>query len=49
MIPGAFIDEWQIHSPWRLRDQVEQDLIVSRAIIEIYANEVLTFTFLTLR
>ncbi len=37
MIPKAFIDEWRAHAPWRLDAQVEQDLVISRALVEMYA------------
>lgn len=35
MIPQAFITEWQARAPWPQPAQVEQDLIVSRLMIEI--------------
>lgn len=41
MIPRAFITEWQAHVPWAAPVQVEQDLILSRLIVEIAGNELL--------
>ena len=41
MIPQSFITEWQNKAPWRDNAQIEQDLILSRAIIEIFSNKVL--------
>jgi len=38
MIPAAFIAEWRALHPWPLDSQVEQDLIISRALIEIFSN-----------
>ena len=35
MIPQAFITEWQSRAPWPRPVQVEQDLILSRLMIEI--------------
>lgn len=41
MIPRAFITEWQARVPWPQPYQVEQDLILSRLMIEIAMNELL--------
>lgn len=35
MIPFDAITEWAVNRPWPTRDQVEQDLLLSRAICEI--------------
>ena len=32
MIPGAMLLEWQKEHPWQVMAQVEQDLIISRAV-----------------
>jgi predicted nucleotidyltransferase component of viral defense system len=42
MIPQAFINEWYNLAPWSLEAQVEQDLILSRAIVEIFSNPFLS-------
>ncbi len=34
MIPLDYITEWRNHAPWPQLSQVEQDLIISRALIE---------------
>lgn len=39
MIPEYCIAEWRQKAPWAENYQVEQDLIISRALIEIYQNE----------
>lgn len=39
MIPKDYITEWRAHAPWRQDAQVEQDLIISRAIIEMFRVE----------
>lgn len=41
MIPQAFITEWGNRVPWPESYQVEQDLILSRLMIEIAENELL--------
>lgn len=37
MIPKAFINEWREHAPWRIDAQVEQDLVISRALVDMYS------------
>ncbi len=37
MIPRNHITAWRASAPWQLDSQVEQDLIISRAIIEIFS------------
>ena len=34
MIPKAYIDAWSEYAPWQQNLQVEQDMIIERAIIE---------------
>ncbi len=41
MIPQNYIIEWKNSAPWKDNAQVEQDLILSRAIVAIYSNPVL--------
>ncbi len=38
MIPQDFISEWKKAAPWSQNDQVEQDLIISRALVEIFSH-----------
>ena len=37
MIPRDYITEWRQHAPWISDAQVEQDLVISRALVEIYS------------
>jgi len=37
MIPKAYITAWRSHTPWRLDAQVEQDLVISRAIVDLFS------------
>lgn len=41
MIPKPYIAKWQDHAPWSSFDQVEQDLVISRALIAIFSDEFL--------
>ena len=41
MIPRGYIQEWAKKVPWQEPRQIEQDLIISAAIINIYANPIL--------
>jgi predicted nucleotidyltransferase component of viral defense system len=42
VIPLAYITEWRENAPWQAEAQVEQDLIISRALVEIFNNELLS-------
>jgi len=39
MIPQAYIAEWSQQVPWVTNEQVEQDLIICRALVEIFSDE----------
>ncbi len=41
MIPRGYIDEWKEQAPWSDDHQVEQDLIIERAIVDIFSDEFL--------
>ncbi|MFA4840059.1 MAG: nucleotidyl transferase AbiEii/AbiGii toxin family protein, partial [Candidatus Neomarinimicrobiota bacterium] len=41
MIPRLFISEWSSFTPWQKMEMVEQDLILSRAIIDIFNDPLL--------
>lgn len=41
MIPFDYITEWRAKAPWIEDAQVEQDMVISRALVEIFANPVL--------
>ncbi len=42
MIPRDYITEWRGRAPWSEDFQVEQDLIISRALAELFSDPVLT-------
>lgn len=42
MIPAANIIEWRKFSPWHSNAQVEQDLILSRVLVDIFNNPLLS-------
>ena len=41
MIPQAYIMEWSHRVPWQSYEQVEQDLVICRALVEIFSDELL--------
>ncbi|MFT4154505.1 nucleotidyl transferase AbiEii/AbiGii toxin family protein [Parafilimonas sp.] len=41
MIPRAYITEWGNIVPWKTNEQVEQDLVICRALTEIFSNKFL--------
>ena len=41
MIPQAYITEWTNNVPWQTNEQVEQDLVICRALIAIFSDEFL--------
>ena len=41
MIPKPYIAKWQDHAPWKRLYQIEQDLVISRALVEIFSDEFL--------
>jgi len=36
VIPRAYLTQWRVRAPWARDEQVEQDLIISRAIVELF-------------
>ena len=41
MIPKRYIDEWKEHAPWPIDAQVEQDLVITRALVEMFSDDLL--------
>jgi len=41
MIPRAYITEWIQHAPWKTNEQVEQDLVICRALIDLFSDDYL--------
>lgn len=39
MIPQAYIMEWSHQVPWQSNEQVEQDLVICRSLVEIFSDE----------
>ena len=45
MIPRAAITQWRAeHAPWPLDEQVEQDLIISRALVDLFNDPLIAAT-----
>ncbi len=42
MIPEAFVTAWSARAPWPSPGQVEQDLLLSRVLIEMYQDDYLS-------
>ena len=42
MIPQAYIREWSQSVPWNRSEQVEQDLVISRALVAIFSDAMLS-------
>src|SRR5438045_1585780 len=36
MIPTRYITQWRAYAPWLFERQIEQDLIISRALVELF-------------
>lgn len=36
MIPEIYVEQWRPHAPWQNLAMIEQDLVVSRALIELF-------------
>jgi predicted nucleotidyltransferase component of viral defense system len=45
MIPQHAITEWRAFAPWADSFQVEQDLVISRALVQLYSDPYLAETF----
>ena len=41
MIPRAHITAWRAKAPWSTDAQVEQDLVVCRAVVDLFSNDLL--------
>jgi predicted nucleotidyltransferase component of viral defense system len=41
MIPIRYIEEWRETAPWTSSAQIEQDMIIARALVEMFSNDLL--------
>ncbi|MCB9196584.1 MAG: nucleotidyl transferase AbiEii/AbiGii toxin family protein [Flavobacteriales bacterium] len=41
MIPKPYIATWKNHAPWKEFYQIEQDLVISRVLVEIFSDDFL--------
>lgn len=41
MLPSAYIEHWRRYAPWRSSEFVEQDLILSRVLTELYSSQLI--------
>ncbi|MFH1322095.1 MAG: nucleotidyl transferase AbiEii/AbiGii toxin family protein [Bacteroidota bacterium] len=42
MIPRSDITAWSEFAPWKSNEQVEQDLIISRALVDLFSDDLLS-------
>ena len=38
MIPEDFIESWRQHVPWQTLSTIEQDLVISKALVCLYSD-----------
>jgi hypothetical protein len=36
MISESFVEQWRVKAPWQSLAMIEQDLVISRALVELY-------------
>lgn len=36
MIPENFVEQWRVNAPWQTLAMIEQDLVISRALVDLY-------------
>jgi len=36
MIPSLYVEQWRATAPWKFLPMVEQDLIISRALVDLF-------------
>jgi len=41
VIPQAYITEWSNNVPWHTNEQVEQDLVICRALVALFQDDFL--------
>lgn len=41
MIPIRYIEEWKENAPWPSYAQIEQDIIIVRALVEMFSDDLL--------
>ena len=39
MIPQSFITQWSNRVPWQAKEQVEQDLVICRSLVELFNED----------
>lgn len=41
MIPQRYVTEWSEIAPWKANEQVEQDLIICRSLVELFSDDII--------
>lgn len=39
MIPESYVEQWRLNAPWQTLAMIEQDLVISRALVELFKQE----------
>lgn len=45
MIPPMYLAQWRAKTPWGPDAQIEQDLVLTKAMIKLYSDPLLTEAF----
>ena len=43
MIPESFIENWRVKAKWQTPSQVEQDIVISRALTCLHNDQYFSF------
>ena len=38
MIPDLYVEQWRVIAPWKSLAMVEQDLVISRALVNLFSH-----------
>ena len=49
MIPQQYITEWSEFAPWQANEQVEQDLIICRSLVELFSDDIISKFRMTIK
>ena len=45
MIPIRYLEEWKENAPWPDYSQIEQDMVIERALVEMFSDDILKDSF----
>jgi predicted nucleotidyltransferase component of viral defense system len=44
MIPVSYVEQWRVMAPWQTLAMIEQDLVLSRALVELFNQPIVAAT-----